>query len=108
MSRHILRTTLKRRKVQIQLGLDRPTQEFYAFASYGEPGAGAKFLYDSLCDPDGRGESPDYHQRKLAEAGLTVPDSVIEAVVEDCCNNVVNCTTEWSIDGKILTGPTQT
>lgn len=92
MSRHHLQTEFDGRQVLVVAGYDRPQRELFlqVFSDGGDPKAEEPVLYSSLHEPQRNWRSIDTLIEALAELGLVVPTSMLDAVRRDQQLNVGN------------------
>ena len=94
MSQHIFKTTSFGRKCSVLMGWDRPLQgHFLVLENLDSEKEG--YLYDNLSDPKliewgGHPPTVDYFVEKLAEFGISPPETMIQAIKEDARLNVGN------------------
>lgn len=106
MSRHFYECEL-RCTVRVRLGYDRPLNEFFLQVERigADPGQGhSPFLYASLDDPFNVGDDLDYYREKLEKLGVTVPESLFQAVEEDAAGGVGNRCVQHFADGRMIDG----
>lgn len=105
MSKHYFQTEHNGSPVTVQLGWDRPLQQFHLIIEHGqsgqqEEGEGDSYLYSNLSDPQAMDcKDLDYFAGKLNELGITVPDSMIREVWNDAGFNVGNRQVTYEKDG---------
>lgn len=104
MSQHVLRTEHNGRPVTVQLGWDRPLQQFYLVVSCDQAGSGADdedFIYSNLADPQALDcKDLDYFEQKLQELNISVPKSMLREVWNDAGFNVANRHVTYQKDGS--------
>jgi hypothetical protein len=106
MSQHYFQTEHKGLPVTVQLGWDRPLQQFYMVIEHGQSAQRESgdeddsYLYSNLGDPQAIGcKDLDYFAEKLNDLGITVPDSMIREVWRDAGFNVGNRQVTYEKDG---------
>lgn len=92
MSRHHLKTEFDGRQVLVVAGYDRPQRELFlqVLSGDGGPEAEEPVLYSSLHEPQRDWRRVDTLIEALAELGLVVPASMLDAVRRDQDLNVGN------------------
>lgn len=82
MSRHHVHTELDDRQVLVVAGYDRPLKELFlqVLSDDSDPQAEEAVLYSSLHEPQRDWRSVDALIEALAELGLVVPASMLDAV----------------------------
>jgi hypothetical protein len=99
MSRHFYDCTDSRgRPIRVQLGFDRPLQEFFMhiyLRGEHEP------LYASINDPYDTRELAYYNQ-KLAELSLVVPLTLWLEAIDDAARNTGNRCAQHFLDGRVV------
>lgn len=120
MSRHCFDTRYRDRDVQVALGYDRPLGHFFLtilFTESIESSAGEGFVpgnnrdegddivvYSNLADPKaGFAQGLDYYRAKLAELGITVPESMFRETKEDALRRAGNRLVYHYEDGRVET-----
>lgn len=108
MSQHILSLELNGKQVDIQMGWDRPLQEFFMNVSADledededEDDDGVTDDYFSLYDQDADSGNLDYFIKVAAKMGITFPPAMVEQVKNDAQLNIGNRHVVWSADGSI-------
>jgi hypothetical protein len=100
MSRHHLRTALGGTPVLVVMGYDRPLDEFFVQLWPNEPGSDVdEPLYSSLDEPAADWRDIASVVRKLAELGMQVPRSMIDAVAADGAQRAGNRIVEHAPEG---------
>lgn len=105
MSQHCLQTEHKGRRVTVQLGWDRPLQQFYLvvfcdLAGHSEDTDAEGYLYFNLADPVAMGcKDLDYFRNKLQELDISVPESMFREVRLDAHLCVSNRHVVYQEDG---------
>jgi hypothetical protein len=100
MSRHHVRTALEEAPVLVVMGYDRPLDEFFVQLWPDGPGADAdEPLYSSLDEPGADWRDIATVVCKLADLGVQVPRSMIDAVAADGVERAGNRIVEHAPDG---------
>jgi hypothetical protein len=100
MSRHHVRTAMGGAPVLVAIGYDRPLDEFFVQLWPDEPGANAdEPLYSSLDEPAADWRDIATVARKLADLGVQVPHSMIDAVAADGVQRAGNRIVEHAPEG---------
>jgi hypothetical protein len=102
MSRHHLRTVRNGRPWLVVVGYDRPLNEFFLQLWDDAPGADAdEPAYSSLHEPAADWRDIATVLQRLAELGIEVPGSMIDAVVADSVRRAGNRIVEHAPDGGV-------
>lgn len=103
MSQHFYPTEHQGRPATILIGWDRPLQGYFMVIE-DDGTDDDQFIYSNLEDPAlpcGVSRSLDPFQRKLAELGLALPASVLDAVRADAAANTGNRYVAYDKDGNV-------
>jgi len=92
MSQHFYKTTYKNRPVEVVMGWDRPTQEYFLWIEYSDlhEDEEEEFLWHSMDCHVAFPEEIAFILRVLTDFKIQVPSAMIRAVEEDCLQNVGN------------------
>ena len=95
MSKHIFKQTLGETDYEIQIGWDKPLQQYYGaiFAEVEEEIEAGKIYYDEIVWMNIFTPvvySLEEIAREITQRGFTIPNRLLENVREDCINNMVN------------------
>jgi hypothetical protein len=102
MSRHHLRTVHSAGPMLVVMGYDRPLNEF--FLQFWDDGLGADAdepVYSSLDEPAADWRDIATVVRRLEESDVTVPRSMIDAVVADSVHRAGNRLVGHAPDGAM-------
>ena len=94
MSRHIYATRAKGHQVQVHIGWDRPTQQYYLWVIRDGSGA-SQDIYSSIADPNAVNQGLGYFRALLAELCITVPARIFREVESDEVRDVGNRVVDW-------------
>ncbi len=104
MSRHYFDTEYKTLPVQVILGYDRPLDEFFMQVKHLDmknvEDEDLPFVYATIDDPQHDPTEFDYCRRKLVELGVTIPETMFAAVMNDAANRVGNYEVVHFADGS--------
>lgn len=113
MSQHIYPARVDGHGVQVQIGWDKPMQEFYLVIEYDTPipdlanrGEVLEYLYSNLSDmvlrlkPE-RATDLGYFAQVLAGLGLPPIESVMNEVRRDRMHNAVNRVVRYDAQGVV-------
>ena len=104
MSRHFFDCEL-RWSVRVTLGYNPGREDFYLEVERmgGDHGHGhLRWVYSSIHDLFDGGADLDYYRERLVKLGLSIPDSMFEAVKEDAaCGQADRCAQHFA-DGRIV------
>ena len=102
MSRHHLRTARGASPVLVVMGYDRPLNEFFLqLWDDGPEAEGDEPAYSSLDEPAADGRDIATVVQRLEDLDVSVPRSMIDAVVADSVRRAGNRIVEHAIDGRV-------
>jgi hypothetical protein len=111
MTQHNFSTTLDGSRILVIMGWDRPLRHYFIIIERNPPDAieeGADagleddgcILYSNLNDPADFGMEIADIKKKLAEFGISVPNSMFEQIARDQALNIVNRQVGHHVDGS--------
>lgn len=108
MSQHIHQTTCKGVAVDVIMGWDRRLSHFHmTVVRTKPPRRGDGVLYSNLHERNAFALGLEDYAARLANLGISVPTSLIDAVRQDQADNAGNRVLRYLADGSVAPEPDQ-